>query len=161
MTIVYQPPTPPTPRAARRQILCGTEVPEECIRRAQVVIMTAETWHILAAAPYRAGFSREETTIPDDMLSCPIVNISELPEELDAQVAELIRNHYTPETGVVLLPELLSGLVKLGAKVMNRPCPDCEGTPQNCNDCQFLEEGSDTSTRGQLKESGYSDAGPM
>lgn len=135
MTIVSQPAQP---RTERRLILRATEVPDECIKRAQAVIITESAWHLIAPLPWKLSCLKD-MDIPETV-TCPIVDISALPEELDTQVAQVIAENYSLDSGVTNLPALLAGLVQLGAVVTNRPCADCAGETMDCNDCMFLEE---------------------
>ena len=110
-------------------VFVGTTSPAQALDTAEVCILTASTWHIYGRGKH-VNFSNE---IERPELACPIVDISNLSEELDEQVGDVMgRYHRTHE-----LADLLEGLSNLGATVTQRPCPLCVSTPMNCITCTF------------------------
>ena len=114
---------------AKTLFAAGTMTPDAALDTADVCILTASTWHIYGRGKH-VNFSNE---IERPELACPIVDISNLSEELDEQVGDVMgRYHRTHE-----LADLLEGLSNLGATVTQRPCPLCVSTPMNCITCTF------------------------
>ena len=110
-------------------IAAGNLVPDEALDLAEVCILTGTTWHVYARGKH-VTFSNE---IERPELTCPIVDISNLNEELDGKVADIMgAYHQTHE-----LADLLEGLSNLGATVTQRPCPLCISTPMHCITCTF------------------------
>ena len=91
--------------------------------------MTGTTWHVYARGKHVSFSNGIER--PD--LTCPIVDISNLDEELDEQVAGIMGAYHQTH----VLADLLEGLSNLGATVTQRPCPLCISTPMNCITCTF------------------------
>lgn len=114
----------------KRIVMVATDVPEEIVRRAQLMIVTGESWHIIC--PGQRAHGKNEAA---PQVACPIVDISAV--EDDEQVAELMKLCVLPIAGVVAMETLINGLTKLGATVKNRPCAVCVVTQKNCADCIY------------------------
>lgn len=110
-------------------ISAGTTTPDEALDTAEVCILTATTWHIYGRGKH-VSFSN---VIERPELYCPIVDISNIDEELDEQVADVMVQYHRTHG----LTELLEGLSNLGATVTQRPCPLCISNPMNCITCTF------------------------
>ena len=105
--------------APKTLLAAGTLTPD-ALDLAEVCIQTGTTWHVYARGKH-VTFNNE---IERPELTCPIVDISNLGEELDDQVADIMgAYHQTHE-----LADLLEGLSNLGATVTQRPCP-CASPP--------------------------------
>lgn len=94
-------------------VYLATEIPEESIRNAQVLILdtNAGTWHLFAPQPYKAHGRLE--MMPQ--VHCPVVDLTPVTNE-DA-VCRIIKATTSPQHGVINLDGLLTGLEALGAKV--------------------------------------------
>ena len=107
----------------------GNTTPDEALDTAEVCILTDTTWHIFGRGKH-VNFSNE---VERPELTCPIVDISNLDEKLDEQVADIMGAYHQTH----VLADLLEGLSNLGATVTQRPCPLCISTPMNCITCTF------------------------
>ena len=115
--------------APKTLFAAGTMTPDAALDLAEVCIQTGTTWHVYARGKH-VSFSNyvERPSLP-----CPIVDISNLDEELDEQVADIMGAYHQAH----VLADLLEGLSNLGATVTQRPCPLCISTPMNCITCTF------------------------
>lgn len=96
-------------------VYLGTEVPDECIANAQVVIKTEDTWHVIAPNPYRMHCTAD---IPMPEVKCPIVDIRGVKDE---EAMRAVMEKCTDKSaGVLNMAGLLTGLEALGAKVTQR-----------------------------------------
>lgn len=97
----------------KKMVLAATSVPEDCIRRAQVMIVTDMTWHLIGPGNLRAhGLSRD---IPQPTVTCPVVDVSKVRD--DEKMGAIIRTCVTPTAGVINMAGLLTGLEALGGNV--------------------------------------------
>lgn len=115
-------------------LLKSTATPAEIVQRAQVAIVTATGWHIIAQTQRAHSFDKEAVPLPAG-LACPIVDLSNV-EELSERVAEIMGTYTSPSQGVLDLPALLEALNGIGATVTT-PCPFCEGTQKHCDVCTY------------------------
>jgi hypothetical protein len=100
---------------AGKLVFVSTEVPEECIQRAQVAIVTDNGWHLLAPIPYRChGLDK---FVPMPKVNCPIVDIRPVRMDDDDKMMAVMASCVDRSTGVINMSGLLSGLEALGAKV--------------------------------------------
>ena len=99
----------------RKQVYLATDVPEDVARFAQVAIVTRETWHLLG--PRRAHGVLSYAALP--AVTCPIVDISQLPESKDYEVGTVLRS-YLGASGVLEAEQLIFELEMLGA-IVTRP----------------------------------------
>ena len=104
-----------------KMVYISKAVHEECIRRAQVLIVTEETWHLIGPEPYRAHGDRMFAKAPK--VTCPIINLSAVDEGNDEKVAEIIKACTAPTAGVINMEGLIAGLSALGGKVTPPPTP--------------------------------------
>jgi hypothetical protein len=85
----------------------------QTLQGARLVIGTQDTWHILG--PVRGNIDR--MTMPDlPAVTCPVVELSTLDEEMYEEVSSVIAAHLTP-SGLVDLEGILAELCELGAPV--------------------------------------------
>ena len=102
-------------KTQKKLVFLSTEVPADCVRMAQVAILSDDSWHLIAPWPHRAhGLSR---SIPMPEVTCPIVDVSAVKDDL--RMREIFNRYVAPYAGVINLSGLLSGLEGLGAKVLN------------------------------------------
>jgi hypothetical protein len=102
-----------TNTTTKRIVTLANAAPDEIVQRAQLMIKTAETWHILAAGQRVHG---DGIQYPAPAVACPIVDISNVTD--DEKVAELMRLCTLPTAGVIAMQTLIDGLVQLGGKVV-------------------------------------------
>lgn len=100
-------------------VLQGTATPAECVARAQAVIVTANSWHILAPEPYRChSYDLAAMPLPDGFREyVPIIDVSTVDESLADQMASVLASTTDPLFGVVNREGLTTGLMALGAQV--------------------------------------------
>jgi len=100
-------------RDQKKLVFVSTAVPAECVKNAQVAIVSKDSWHLIAPWPHRAhGLGR---SIPMPEVRCPVVDVRPVQDE--AKMRTLFNVCVVPYGGVVKLDELLAGLEALGAVV--------------------------------------------
>lgn len=97
----------------KQKVFVANAVPDECIERAQVVIVSGLSWHIIAPNPFRAhGLGN---AIPVPTVKCPVVDVRGVQD--DAAMMKVMAACVDKSAGVINLDGLLTGLQALGAKV--------------------------------------------
>lgn len=87
-------------------------VPAECIRAAQVIIVTEDTWHLIAPGSLRVhGLSGD---IPMPAVTCPVVDVRGV--EDFARMRGIMDVCVDVNAGVINMDGLLTGLEALGGK---------------------------------------------
>ena len=99
----------------KRVLFMGKVSPEEAARNAQVMVVVDGRWFIYAPAPYRA---HGEGELPE--VNCPVVDCSEIPENLFVQMSHVIGDCVDAVHGVLNKSGLLTGLEALGATYAER-----------------------------------------
>lgn len=96
----------------KKMVVAAVGVPEECIRNAQVMIVTGETWHLIAPGSLRVhGLSKD---MPVPVVGCPVWDVSGV-KDLDRMRA-IMDACVTPAAGVFNMAGLTTGLEALGGK---------------------------------------------
>jgi hypothetical protein len=99
----------------KKKVFVASEVPAECVRRAQVAIRTGISWHLIGPNNCRAhGFSRY---VPMPEVRCPVVDTRQILDEVAAKA--VLARCTDRKRGVFALDELLDGLEALGAIVQD------------------------------------------
>lgn len=101
----------------KKVVLVAKQVPAECVKRAQVLVLTDKTWHILAPNPYRAHGLLSEGTTPK--VKCLVLDLSRVPAENDEKTAQVIKDCTAEHAGVINMEGLVSGLCALGGRVVS------------------------------------------
>lgn len=99
----------------RTMVFVSNEVPDECVKRAQVAIVTENGWHLIAPSPYRCHGLSKYVGMPQ--VACPIVDIRPVRMDDDDKMMQVMEACVDKNAGVVNLAGLLSGLEALGAVV--------------------------------------------
>lgn len=102
----------------KKTVLAATEVPDECIKNAQVMIVADLSWHIIAPNPYRMHGLGD--MIPAPKVTCPIVDVRGVPAENDDAMLRVMNSCVDKSAGVLNLAGLLTGLEALGGRVSNQ-----------------------------------------
>ncbi len=100
-----------------KTVLTANTVPDEAVRRAQVIIVTASGWHMISGAQRIHSYNTEKMPLP--AVNCPIIDISDIDEEHDEAVTDVIVANTRKAEGVTNLAALVRGLKAMGAKVTN------------------------------------------
>lgn len=100
-------------QTVKKYVFASNEVPEECVKRAQVVIVGAFSWHLIAPAPYRMHCMLSFAPMP--AVNCPVIDVKNVSD--DEGMARVMAACADPTAGVINLDGLLTGLEALGAKV--------------------------------------------
>ncbi len=98
-------------------MLVSTEVPEDCIRRAQVAIVTENGWYLLVPGARITGLSK---WVPLPKVTCPVVDITPIRMDDDDKMMKIMSVCVSKTAGVINLAGLLIGLEALGAKVTSQ-----------------------------------------
>ena len=96
-------------------VLLAKAVPEECAARAQVMIVTEKTWHLIGPSPYRAHGDSSYAKPPK--VSCPVIDVSLVSEANDEKMGEVIAACTAAHAGVINMDGLVMGLCALGGRV--------------------------------------------
>ena len=97
----------------KKFVFSSSAIPDECVRHAQVAIITEATWHLIGPEPYRAHGVMDVMPMP--VVTCPVVDIRLVQDE---EKMALVMNSTTDRAaGVINMSGLLTGLEALGAKV--------------------------------------------
>jgi hypothetical protein len=107
----------------KKQVMLSMALPEDCIRNAQVLIVEAGRWHVLAPKPYR--MHGDSTFMPEPVVSCARVDVREIADE--AGMSRVMGTCIDPTFGVINLDGLLTGLEALGGKVSRVPAKSEQG----------------------------------
>lgn len=99
--------------ASAQQVMFFQTTPEEVVRLAQVILITDSSWYI--HGPFVANGKRSFCGVPS--VTCPVVDLSDLPQSLDKAVGEILREHASGNQ-YSDLPTMLIELEKLGARVV-------------------------------------------
>jgi hypothetical protein len=91
----------------------NSPVTEDVLARAQALIITQDTLHVLGPAKLHVD-RRLAPEIPP--VTCPIVDISALDSTLDEEVADILRAHVHPFE-VVRVEQMIAEFEKIGARV--------------------------------------------
>jgi hypothetical protein len=103
----------------QKLVFISTEVPDECVRRAQVVIVSEAGWHLIGPAPFRAHGLGNAMPLPQ--VRCPVVDVSAVTD--DVGMKRVLDGCVTLQAGVINLAGLLTGLEALGGVVLKDPTP--------------------------------------
>lgn len=102
-------------RTQKTLVFVSAEVPAVCAQHAQVAIVTAKSWHLIAPWPYQAHGLSLSIGMPE--VRCPVVDVSRVDH---AAFRRVYAQHVVPYAGVTNLAELLHGLEALGAVVKTK-----------------------------------------
>lgn len=95
-----------------RQVMMGTAPLEECVRRAQVLIVGGESWHLIGPAPYKMHCLNSFAPVP--VVNCPAVDVRGVKD--DEGMGRVIQGTVDANAGVFNLDGLLTGLEALGGR---------------------------------------------
>lgn len=98
-----------------KMVYVARAVPEECAARAQVMIVTGKTWHLIGPAPYRAHGDASFAKPPK--VGCVVIDVSGVAEVNDERMGQVIAACTAPSAGVINMDGLVTGLCALGGKV--------------------------------------------
>lgn len=100
------------------QVLLATAPMEECVKRAQVVIVSEHSWHLIAPRPYKMHCLNSFAAVPT--VTCPVVDVREVPDARSDEMFRVMQACTADQAGVINLAGLLTGLEALGAKRWTR-----------------------------------------
>lgn len=101
-----------------KMVYVAKAVPEECAARAQVMIVTGRTWHLIGPAPYHAHGDASFAKAPK--VGCVVIDVSGVPEVNDERMGQVIAACTAPSAGVINMDGLVTGLCALGGKVRKK-----------------------------------------
>ena len=96
----------------KRLVLMSNEVPLELIERAQVVIISDGSTHIIGPHPYRMAIYEQAFILPP--MNCPKIDVRGLADE---DVAMVVAKYIRIGAGVTDLKALKEAMIKIGAKI--------------------------------------------
>lgn len=94
-------------------VLTASAPPEECFRRAQVLVVGDHSWHVIGPAPYRLHVLNTFSRPP--AVGCAVVDVRGVTD--DEGMGRVVRACTDPSAGVINMDGLLTGLAALGGKV--------------------------------------------
>lgn len=106
-----------------KRVMMSMALPEDCIRNAQVLLVEAGRWHVLAPKPYRMHC--DSAFMPEPVVTCARVDVSGIEDE--EGMSRVMGTCVDPTFGVINLDGLLTGLEALGGKVSRPVTAEKEG----------------------------------
>lgn len=99
------------------QVMTGAAALEDCVKRAQVLIVGEHSWHLIGAKPYRMHCLSSFAPVP--AVRCPRVDVGGVKD--DERMGRIMMACVSDAAGVINMDGLLTGLEALGGKVERVP----------------------------------------
>lgn len=103
---------------SQKTVVAATEVPEECVKRAQVVIVSEYSWHLIAPKPWKMHCLLNFAPVPT--VTCPVIDVRGVPDEKSEAMFKVMQACVADHAGVINLDGLVTGLESLGAVVVRK-----------------------------------------
>jgi len=97
----------------RKIMFVATDVTDEIVNGATLAIVTESSWHIFGR---KAAHSFDKFSFPLPAgLKCPVFDIAPIPDALGERARTMV---LACKAGVITVAALMSGLIELGAQVV-------------------------------------------